>query len=704
MTVAVPTYTEKTWAGDGATTAFPFATRVLEAGDLKVWLVENDTATLKSLTTHYTLSGLGSDGGVTVTFITAPASGQTVKVRRETKAKQTVNYADLGKVPGDTTETQLDRLAMAAQDNRDRLDQVEDLANAADLIADFDKRYLGAFAVDPTTDNDGGALLDGALYFSTTLGKFRVRYSGAWQDQDISLDDGDVSVPKLDATQKSGFSDLITGESFIDLKIHNDLIGNNNSGDRTKMQAALDNHPKEVRHVLPNDLYYFSAGGIVQEKTQDLLMGHSTLSVGGSGDAIRVAVQHPVGQTAVQAAVIYGDGRQIIYEGGRVFGPAGGYAGLNVNPAGGTTQASIFQMMIANGIYSGNLRAIRLGGGNGGPTETNGRETAFNTVWNCYLEIAGNDTSVDAASFAIEGGAADGNKLAFSKTAGSHGVGVHIDLTPGAFNDGVLFSSMVNRDGAVRIVDGSRVMVIGNQMEQFAGYGDNESAISTMVNVQALDRISHGGMWHWNNYGGGGNVDYNMVFQNSRFHVIDEEQFNVTNTADIWFRDETYGGTPVRNVNNVIGANNTPRGIRNTNLAAPTDASRRIKIQADTNSWHQRGYFRPSSQITFAGDSNAASLEFMIEPYGVLRYVGNLVVGPSVALNDEIMRLPPGCGPRESFLATVLASDGAEIRLNISSDRRIYLNTTITGSRTLHMQTLSYHVLWCLTTDYHPGE
>ena len=48
-----------------------------------------------------------------------------------------------------------------------------ELAAAAMLNA-FDDRYLGSFPVDPTTDNDGQPLLDGALYFNTSENVLKV--------------------------------------------------------------------------------------------------------------------------------------------------------------------------------------------------------------------------------------------------------------------------------------------------------------------------------------------------------------------------------------------------------------------------------------------------------------------------------------------------------------------------------------------------
>ena len=53
--------------------------------------------------------------------------------------------------------------------------------NAAEAALDsFDDRYLGAKSVEPTTDNDGGALLTGALYWDTALPGMRSWNGGAW--------------------------------------------------------------------------------------------------------------------------------------------------------------------------------------------------------------------------------------------------------------------------------------------------------------------------------------------------------------------------------------------------------------------------------------------------------------------------------------------------------------------------------------------
>jgi hypothetical protein len=53
-------------------------------------------------------------------------------------------------------------------------------STAAALYDDFDDRYLGDKASDPATDNDGDALITGALYFNTVSNAMQVYNGTAW--------------------------------------------------------------------------------------------------------------------------------------------------------------------------------------------------------------------------------------------------------------------------------------------------------------------------------------------------------------------------------------------------------------------------------------------------------------------------------------------------------------------------------------------
>lgn len=61
-------------------------------------------------------------------------------------------------------------------------DAASSAASTAALLDSFDDRYLGPKASAPTLDNDGNALVVGALYFDTTTGKMRVYTATGWID------------------------------------------------------------------------------------------------------------------------------------------------------------------------------------------------------------------------------------------------------------------------------------------------------------------------------------------------------------------------------------------------------------------------------------------------------------------------------------------------------------------------------------------
>ena len=80
-------------------------------------------------------------------------------------------------------------------------------ANAANTYDQFDDRYLGAFATDPTTDNDGDPLVIGAQYFNTTSNATKVYNGSAWQD----------SAPIATSVTVSQISDLTATAAEINV-------------------------------------------------------------------------------------------------------------------------------------------------------------------------------------------------------------------------------------------------------------------------------------------------------------------------------------------------------------------------------------------------------------------------------------------------------------------------------------------------------
>ena len=91
MTVSSSTI-KNSYSGDGSTTAFAYGYKIFAEADLTV-IIRSSTGveTVKTLTTHYTVSNVGVDGGGNVTFGSAPASGETVVIIRNTANTQTLD-------------------------------------------------------------------------------------------------------------------------------------------------------------------------------------------------------------------------------------------------------------------------------------------------------------------------------------------------------------------------------------------------------------------------------------------------------------------------------------------------------------------------------------------------------------------------------------------------------------------------------------
>lgn len=113
------------FAGNGSTTVFSFPYYFLANADLVVILRVNATGveTVKTLTTHYTLTGAGVPAGGSVTMLTAPATGETLVVYRSPAATQDLDLVENDPMPAEEIEERFDKLTMIAQRLQDRLDR-----------------------------------------------------------------------------------------------------------------------------------------------------------------------------------------------------------------------------------------------------------------------------------------------------------------------------------------------------------------------------------------------------------------------------------------------------------------------------------------------------------------------------------------------------------------------------------------------------
>lgn len=93
-------------------------------------------------------------------------------------------------------------------------------SSAASSYDSFDDRYLGAKASDPTLDNDGNALLTGALYWNTVGGNFRVYNGSAW----VVLGSGTLTGPLGSVDGNVAGFDGASGQIIKDVGIPFEVI------------------------------------------------------------------------------------------------------------------------------------------------------------------------------------------------------------------------------------------------------------------------------------------------------------------------------------------------------------------------------------------------------------------------------------------------------------------------------------------------
>ncbi len=262
MTVAALTpsvsYTE-----NGVTLAFAAPFRYLAADQLSVRRVVAGVETVLAFGAAWSATAGLTDAGGTVTLV-ASVAGATLKIRRVTPRLQQTDYVTGDSFPAETHELALDRAmlvdqeqdvvitdlalrallapagetigllpalaqrlgkglgfdpatgapiaieapgaalagALAAVTAAQAAQAAAEAALAATLAAydQFDDRYLGAKAGNPALDNDGAALVTGALYYNTTVSEMRVWSGAAW---------GAAYVPSTGLVAKTG--DTMTG-------------------------------------------------------------------------------------------------------------------------------------------------------------------------------------------------------------------------------------------------------------------------------------------------------------------------------------------------------------------------------------------------------------------------------------------------------------------------------------------------------------
>jgi len=127
MTISTTTL-KASYSGNGSTTAFAYTWKIFASTELAVYIRVDATGaeTLKAEgtgSTNYAVSGVGVAGGGNVTFVTEPASGETVVILRDTALTQGTDYQPADPFPAADHEDALDKLTHVAQELQEELDR-----------------------------------------------------------------------------------------------------------------------------------------------------------------------------------------------------------------------------------------------------------------------------------------------------------------------------------------------------------------------------------------------------------------------------------------------------------------------------------------------------------------------------------------------------------------------------------------------------
>lgn len=161
-------YATNRFAGDGVTTSyeFNFVGGYLDRAHVKAYVEGADL-----VRTPVTLSPGNFIGPYTIGGLAPVPVGSTLVIYRDTPKAPLVNFVNGSRFTEYNLDTATRQGSFIAVEG----------ADAAEAALDsLDDRYLGAKASAPTTDNDGEALLTGALYWDTVLSGMRSWNGSMW--------------------------------------------------------------------------------------------------------------------------------------------------------------------------------------------------------------------------------------------------------------------------------------------------------------------------------------------------------------------------------------------------------------------------------------------------------------------------------------------------------------------------------------------
>lgn len=148
-------------------TVFSVPFEFFSNADLKVYIGE----TLKTLTTHYTVTGAGVTGGGSITLTSGATAGQVVTIVRDIPVSRVTDFPLSGPFVVDDLNTELDRLTAISQ-------QLETKLTRTVRLDDFDQP--NTFQVLPSKTSRAGKIMAFDTNGNVTVGEDIGNWRGNW--------------------------------------------------------------------------------------------------------------------------------------------------------------------------------------------------------------------------------------------------------------------------------------------------------------------------------------------------------------------------------------------------------------------------------------------------------------------------------------------------------------------------------------------
>jgi len=209
MTISSTTV-KNSYSGNGTLDTFNYTFKIFADTDIQVIIRDaNATETVKSLTTHYTVTGAGSGSGGTIVFTTGniPTATETVVLRRALPQTQSIDYIANDAFPAESHEEGLDRSMMAIQQLQEEVDRSIKLSrtntmNSTEFTIGDTDRAGKVFGFDS----------NGELVVSQELGTFKGNWSAGttYSARDIVKDTSTNNIFLANTAHTSSGSQPLT--------------------------------------------------------------------------------------------------------------------------------------------------------------------------------------------------------------------------------------------------------------------------------------------------------------------------------------------------------------------------------------------------------------------------------------------------------------------------------------------------------------